>query len=254
MAPIILTSDPPDLGNIGPAIAVCAKGHRAPAGIEEFSVQQLLADPSIMNRSPLTLVVCGLSTLVTPANRVKLDPIWGWRRPGLRRISIDRLLFVGDPWRIWWHFSAVGQERWGFTDSFLAETRWKAAIEQQTEDPFSVDSVIEKCLGVVSCVSPFRFDHIPIRTISLSGEKHDEYAALKERLFRDVGSIAGIIKGLSGFAQAAAPERVMPTATRLFASPPPEIVRTDLPVDNFLSEQLLARIRLTNAIASLRAE
>lgn len=254
MEPIILTSEPLDLGDIGPAIAVCSKGHRAPAGIQEFSVQDLLADPRVMDRSPLTLVICGLSTLVTPANRVKLDPIWGWRRPGLRRISIDRLLFVGEPWRIWWHFSAIGQERWGFTDSFLAETRWKAAIEQQTEDPFSVESVLEKCRGLVRCMSAFRFGDIPVRTIQLSGEKHDEYAALKDRLFRDVSSVAGIIKGLAAFAQTAAPERVMPTPTRLFTSPPRELVRTDLPVDNFLSEQLLSRIKLTNAIASLRTE
>lgn len=248
---IILASKPPPLPDIGPAIAVVAKGYQAPDGIPVHSVEQLLEEPSLMDRSPLTLVVCGLSRLVTPSNRVRLDPIWGWRRPGLRRISIDHLLFVGEPWRIWWHFSAVDQERWGFTDSFLAETRWKRAIEEQQPDPFGVDSVIEKCRGVVRCVDAFRFGDVAVQTVRLQKHVHDEYAREKETAFRDVASIAGIIKRLAAFAQKAAPQRSIPSQSRLFASTSHTIVRTDLGVDEFLTSQLLERIRLTNAIASL---
>lgn len=250
---IFLTAEQPELGDIGPAIAVVAKGYSAPPGIPVHEVAELLAIPALMDRSPLTLVMCGISKLITPGNRVTLDPIWGRRRPGLRRISIDRLLFVSEPWRIWWHFSAVGDERWGYTDSFLAETRWRAAIERKLPDPFGIEETLRRCDGIVHVRDAFRFGSIPVRTIALPGHAHDEYALVKEAAFRDVGSIAGIIKRLSDFAQRICPERSVPTQSRLFSATPKEIVRTELAVDTYLTEHLLNRIKLTNAIADLRS-
>lgn len=249
MGRIILTHDPSPLEVSGRAFAVVAPGYSAPSGMKVVDVNELMVAPMRWIRGDVTMVVVGLSKLMTPGNRVRLGRVLLRPYEGLTRISIDRQLFVSDPWRMWWHFYAVGHERWGFTDSFLAESRWKMAHEQRTEDPFGVPKVLDAMRDVVEVRDAFRFGAIDVEVRHLSEQQHAAYARLKEEAFTHERSIAAIIKRLAAFAQEACPERSIPSPARLFQRPPSRIVRTDLGVDRYLVEQLMSRVELTNAIA-----
>lgn len=252
MASIILSRSRVDVDVDMPAIAVVAPGREGPSGIPVVKLEELLATPAkwLDGGEPLTMVVVGLSRMMTPANRVKLGRVILRPRAGLRRVSIDDVLFLSEPWRMWWHFRAVGaDEPWGLTDSFLAETRWKAAIELRTENPFSTERVCAAARGVIEARDPFRFAPIDVQVRPASATDHLQYAALKEECFTHERTVSAIIKRLAKFAQESVPERAIPTPARLFSSPPRRIVRTDLAVDTWLVGELLERVALTNAIA-----
>ncbi len=248
---IVLTRKKAELTDVrGRAFAIVAPGYEAPCGVEAVTLDAVLADPERWCEGGATMVIVGLSRLMTPSNRVKLGRVLLRPRAGLRRISVDELLFVSEPWRLWWHFYAVGAAgHWGLTDSFLAETRWNAAVEMQTPDPFGVESVSVAAAGVVRAIDPFVFQPVAVDTIPATKEVHAAYSQLKETLFTHEKTVAAIIKRLAAFAQASCPDRAVPSSAQLFKKPPARIVRTDLAVDTFLVGQLLDRIRLTNAIA-----
>jgi len=254
MARIYLTTRPFDaalLSDPDRAFAVVAPGYPTPVGLPVVELATLLERREEWLGAPGTMVVVGLSRLMTPSNRVKLGQVLLRPRPHLHRISVDEVLFVSEPWRMWWHFYAVGAERWGFTDSFLAETRWKNAHELRTSDPFGVEAVLRAMDGVVAGDEPFRFPEIEVETIEAPSRVHADYAAVKEEAFANEKTVAGIIRRLAAFAQQAEPRRAVPTPARLFrrGAAVPRIVATDLPVDRYLVAKHLEYVTLTNAIA-----
>lgn len=233
----------------GHAFAVVAAGHPVPTDLPIVTLDDLLKAPLAYLSDPGTMVVVGLSRLLTPSNRVKVGPLVMRQRPGIRRVVADDVLFVGDPWRLWWHFYAVGREQWGFPNSFLAESRWRMAVEKQTENPFSVERVCAAMNGVVRARGPFRFGAVAVDVVHVAPEVHAAYAEEKERAFADEKTLSAIVKRLASVAQAAVPERQIPAVGSLWRKPPVRIVRTDLKVDDFLVNQITERMALTNAIS-----
>ncbi len=233
------------------AFAVVAHGHPAPVDVPALSLTELLDDPLSHLREPGTMVVVGFSRLLTPSNRVKVGPYLLRQRPGIRRVVADDVMFVSEPWRLWWHLFAVGREAWGFSNSFLAESRWKMAVEKQTEDPFSISRVQGAIRGVVRARDPFRFPPVEVEVVPVGAEVHAAYAEEKERAFTDEKTLPAIVKRLAAIADHALPARHIPSVASLWRSPPTRIVRTDLKVDEFLVEQIVHRMALTNAIADV---
>jgi hypothetical protein len=253
MERILLTNQPADLGNVGHGFAVVAAGYEPPIGIRVVTLNDLMANTARWLDKPITMVVVGLSRMMTPTNRVQLGRVFLRPRDGLHRIMVDRQLFVSEPWRMWWQFRAVGADGpWGYTDSFLAETRWNRAIEMQEPDPFGIEPMLRNMRGVVRVVDAFRFGPIDVDVRRTDDRMKRRYAELKEEVFTHEKTLPAILRRLSQFAQEAEPDRSVPTAARLFAKPPTKIVRTDLAVDEFLVGQLLARVALTNAIAEFQ--
>lgn len=250
MEPILLADRVDQVEASGRCVAVVAPGRIAPAGMDVATIDAILERPSSwFNGKPLTMVLVGLSTILTPSNRARIGQVVLRPRPGVRRISVDDRLFNVDPWRMWWHFYAVGAERWGFTDSFLAETRWKAALELRTPCPFRKEAVMEACRGVVRSVRPFVFHPIEVEVVSTTAKTKAEYKHAKEAAFASEKTLPAILKRLARFAQSHVPSRVVPTAASFFKRPLTRIVRSDLAIDDFLVGQLLERADLTNAIA-----
>ena len=255
MAKILLTQRRADLGNIGAAFAVVADGYEAPVGLPSVPLEVVLADAERLLDGSKTMVVVGLTRMMTPTNRVQLGRVFLRPRPGLTRICVDRTLFVGEPWRAWWMFRAVGEDAYfGLTDSFLAETRWNAAEELGTEDPFSWEHLSHAMRGVVLVDSDaFRIPCPVWVTVPTSDEVKAEYAAEKERAFTNEKTLPAIVRRLAAVAQRAVPSRYVPELSTLFRSKarmPAPPVKTDLAVDTFLANRLDSRITLTNAIAN----
>jgi hypothetical protein len=197
-----------------------------------------------------TLVVVGLSKILTPANRTKIGPYLLRPIPGVKRISIDTTLFIVEPWRAWWHFGCVGAKYREFSYSYLAESRWKAAQEGHGGDPFSLEEIGKWGDGVIQSMDKNHFDDVSVHVIQMSKDIHEAYQALKAKCFDEEHTSAAIIKRLSDFADSACPFRVIPTMSQLFKRTSHRIVATDLGVDNWLTGQIMNMVTLTNGIAS----
>lgn len=251
------STTPPDI--TGRAFAVVAPGYDPPQGVEAVPLAEIEADPARWLGSPGTMIVVGLSRMMTPSNRVRLEPVLHQPWAGVQRISVDEVLFVAEPWRAFWHFIATGTPYEYYTDSFRAESRWLRAREQQTADPFDLDTIAKWGRGHVRAVDPFVFGPVVEQVIPCERDTLEEYAAEKEAAFAEETTIAAIVRRLSRFAAEVEPRRSIPTRAALFrrraglVPEPVRIVRTDLGVDRFLAADVRHLVTLTNGIAEVFA-
>jgi hypothetical protein len=221
------------------------------SGCWHLTWEEFEADPAAALRSRSLMIVVGLNKIITPANRTKVGPLLLRSEPGLRRVSVDRTLFISEPWRAWFHFGCVGAPYREYTYSYLAESHWKAAREGVREDPFTLEQIGQWGAGVVRCDYARWFEPLRAEVVQLDAAAHEEYAALKVRAFEEEHTESGVVGRLAAFAQERCPRRAIPSVARLFASTAPSIVRTDLAVDAYLAEQIERLVSLTDGIASL---
>ncbi len=196
------------------------------------------------------LILVGLTQMITPSNRT--DYLWETiynNTPNLEKIVIDMLPFRVDPWRIWFIFGAVGEKYLDYTYSYIAETHYKAYIEEQRKlNPFSLETIIKQGRNLIISDYKKYFKSVIIAEVPMSEEVHEEYKQKKEECFDKGTSISSIIKCLSNYVQNKYPKRKIPSKASIFNNRNIRIVKTDLKVDDFLVSELLDRINLTNNI------
>lgn len=222
------------------------------AGCRHMTFDAFEDDPRDAMRGRDTLAVVGLGRIITPGNRTRevfevlfnLTDDW-------QKVSLDRTLFVSEPWRAWFHFGFVGARYREYTYSYLAESHWKAFGDGvRGDDPFGLEAIVDCGRGVVRSEDEQYFDEVAVETVALGAAAHAEYQELKAVAFDEEHTAPAIIDRLSRFAQAACPLRRIPTPARLFDRTAHRIVRTDLKVDEYLTGRLLALVELTNGIAA----
>ena len=234
------------------SVCICAKGYTAPQtspGCLHLSASDFLAAPARALEGRTTLVVVGLNKIITPPNRTKVGPHLLRPRPGLRRISVDRTLFVSEPWRAWWHFGCVGAPYREYTYSYLAETHWNGAQDGLREDPFTLEAITQAGRGVIRVQPDYKVEPLLIQTIRLEQADHDAYAELKTLAFEEEHTAHAIVARLAAFAQERCPARRIPQASRVFDAPG-VVVRTDLRVDDHLVGRLVALVDLASGIGA----
>jgi len=197
------------------------------------------------------LVMVGLNKLITPSTRTK--HVWEIvynRMRDIRKVSIDRMLFVSEPWRAWFHFGFVGAKYLDYGYSYIAETRWKQWRDGVEEfNPFSAEEILTWAKGIVVCDYVEYFGRPTITVMPTTAAQKVEYEDLKAHLFETETTIKGVITKLARYAREVCPERRVPTLARVFDREQHEIVRTDLKVDEHLVSELVGLMELTNAIA-----
>jgi hypothetical protein len=197
-----------------------------------------------------TIVLVGMSRVRTPANRG--NPVWGFlhnHRKDIKKISVDRTLFVSEPWRAFFHFYWVHAPYGCYTYSYLAESHWKAAADGVRPDPFSLEFILSQGLGLIHSQEPAYFGPVAIKTVEVGPEVQAEYARLKAVCFDEEHTINAILVRLAKFAQQTVPTRSIPTTARLFEQREWEWTRTDLKIDEYLTGRLNGLVELTNGIA-----
>lgn len=75
---------------------------------------------------PELIVVIGLNRIITPSNRCDMvNEYLQTMTPNIRKICIDNEPFIGEPWRLWFHYSIANCGNFGITYSFAIETEWE---------------------------------------------------------------------------------------------------------------------------------
>lgn len=229
-------------------LCVTAKGYRAPhtlPGCRHTAWPITRADMAGVS----TLVLVGLSKMVTPANRTPISPIVLDPHPGLQRVVVDRALFVSEPWRAWFAFGAVGAEYDGYTYSYLAESHWRAAQDgKRAVDPFGADALTRWGRGVVAAPDAWRID-LRESVVPVADEVRDAYQAEKAAAFDEEHTENALLRRLGAWVQARVPARRVPAPTDLWRTERVDVVRTDLGVDRYLTDRLRRLAALTNHVA-----
>jgi len=75
---------------------------------------------------PEMIVVVGINRMITPSNRCDMvNEYLQTMTPNIPKVSIDNAPFIGEPWRLWWHYDVANIEKWGVSYSYAIETEWK---------------------------------------------------------------------------------------------------------------------------------
>src|SRR3990167_8127646 len=199
-----------------------------------------------------SLLLVGLNHMITPSNRTEMawEVVYN-NTPELPKFVVNRTPFIGEPWRLWFSFGAVGAKYLDYTYSYISESHYNAFIEGITEsNPFSVETALAATSGVIESDYPEWFTRIDVKEIPMSSDVHSDYLQLKDRCFEEETSIKAIFRRLGAFAQQACPQRCMP-ATSLFDHRELSVTATNLKIDQYLIGHIKEAVALTNAITRL---
>ncbi len=201
-----------------------------------------------------TVVFVGANKFFTPSTRFHpVFEILQYGLPGLKRYSIDIAPYIGPIWRLWAHFSFAGVPYGDYTYSYLLESHYNAYLDGAREDnPMAFNKIAQYAAGNVSIDYTRYFAEPSVRIVYLTEAVHREYQELKARLFDECSTITPIIRGLSRFASLHCRERHIPQEHRIFDFPDSiRIVRTDLKVDEYLTNKLLEKIAEVNKVVEV---
>jgi hypothetical protein len=227
------------------------RAHRRPVVPWTVSAAEYFELPMADIRRADVVVVVGLSQIVTPGNRVRTGPRLTEPWDGPPRVSVDRALFLGEPWRAWWHWGCVRAPWDDVETSFRMENLCAQALDKRRPDPCTIEEFVRVGTGVVRADdTAARFGGLDVEVLPTDPTGYDEE---KARAFEEETTPAGLTRRLGQWAQAREPRRSVPTTARLFLElgrgRPPKVVATDLPVDRWLVSRLRHLIDLTDGIA-----
>jgi len=84
---------------------------------------------------PPAIVVIGLNRIITPSNRCDMvNEYLQTMTPNIPKICIDTAPFIGEPWRLWFHYSIAGCGRFNINYSYAIETEWKKWFYRDATD------------------------------------------------------------------------------------------------------------------------
>lgn len=93
-------------------------------GVEIIPFQKWRLEYS--NYHPELLIVQGINRMITPSNRCDfINEYMQTLTPNVKKISIDSAPFIGEPWRLWFHYSIANCGNFNINYSYAIETEWK---------------------------------------------------------------------------------------------------------------------------------
>ncbi len=128
-------------------------------------------------------VIIGLNRMINPANRC--DFVFSFlstATPNIPKYSIDNAPFIGEPWRVFWHYLFTKSGHWPESHSYAVETNWKKWFFREESDWSGSADNIRLMTGDTT------FSDLPKLTSSFSfsdASEHEEwYASTREQVFK----------------------------------------------------------------------
>lgn len=129
------------------------------------------------------VVFVGLNRMISPGNRC--DFVFSFlstATPNIPKYSIDSLPFIGEPWRVFWHYLFTRSGHWPESHSYAVETNWKKWFFRESEDWSGSAANIRLMMGdaTYSDLSP-----LSSQFGFFDASSHEEwYANIKEHVFK----------------------------------------------------------------------
>jgi len=102
-------------------------------GIEYMKFQKF--KQTYFNHYINSIIIVGLNRIITPSNRCDMvnDFLQTMTR-NIPKISIDTSPFIGEPWRLWYHFDITNSGKFNVPHGYAIETEWKHWFYRDTND------------------------------------------------------------------------------------------------------------------------
>lgn len=202
--------------------------------------------------TPEMFVVVGLNRIITPSNRCDLvNEYLQTMTPNIPKICVDTAPWIGEPWRLWWHYSIAAAGRWGVSYSYAIETEWKKWFYRETPDcRLSGENIRMFISDTISDLDPLS---VSFEFVEPGGDDEAWYAEVKAEIFERHATPKMWINALLRAANARygldlAVDTYRNAAPDLFG--PQKIVVPDIGVYRFVAEENIRRAKIYNEVIS----
>lgn len=120
------------------------------------------------------IIFVGLNRMITPSNRCEMvnDYMQNMTR-NIDKVSIDTAPFIGEPWRLFFHWDVTNNDQFGLPHSYAMETEWKHWFLRDVNDCRFAGKNISKYLTKT-------YSDLELLSASISYSDRDDAAWYKE--------------------------------------------------------------------------
>ncbi|OGS40528.1 MAG: hypothetical protein A3K77_00860 [Euryarchaeota archaeon RBG_13_31_8] len=141
----------------------------------EYKKKYTLFDPELF-------IIIGLNRIITPSNRC--DMVHEYLHtitPNIKKISIDTEPFIGEPWRLWFHYSITHSGNFNINYSYIIEGEWQYWFYRNRQDcRLSQDNIR---LFITDTISDLELYKTSFEFFDISAMEETWYSKTKEFIF-----------------------------------------------------------------------
>tara|TARA_Y100000034_G_scaffold95703_1_gene116366 strand:+ start:28 stop:825 length:798 start_codon:yes stop_codon:yes gene_type:complete len=127
-------------------------------------------------------IFIGLNRIINPSNRCEMvfDHMQSMTR-NIEKISVDTEPFLGEPWRLWYHYDMTNSDKFGVPHGYAIETEWQHWFYQKITDCRLSANNLDRYIGgtysdLDELTTTFEFSEV-------SSEDLSWYEKMKEHVF-----------------------------------------------------------------------
>lgn len=144
---------------------------------------------------PDLIIMVGLNRIITPSNRCDMvNEYLQTMTANTPKISIDTSPFIGEPWRLWYHYSIANCGAFNITYSYALETEWQSWFYRDVDDCRIAGHNIRPLIASTISDLPLLRAEFNFREVVEDESKW--YVTAKEAVFEKHNSPKMIINGL----------------------------------------------------------
>lgn len=199
------------------------------------------------------MVIVGLNRIINPANRCDfIHEHLTTLTPNIQKVSIDTLPWIGEPWRLYYHYQYSRCGKFGVSYSYPIEGEWQKWFYRESNDSQLSGNNIG--LLIESTYSDLDLLDASFELIEPSDNELEWYAQAKENVFSKYDTPKMLINNLLKLANAHFGLDVSfdsfrsPATTDLFGKKSNAFTMPDIGIYRFMAEENRRRMHTFNAV------
>jgi len=145
--------------------------------------------------NPDLIIIIGPNRIITPSNRCDMvNEYLQTMTLNTPKICLDTAPFIGEPWRLWFHYSIANCGKFNITYSYAIETEWEKWFYREVIDcRLSGDHIRLFISDTISDLDPMTSSFC---FFEVSGGEQWQYQKMKEHVFSKYNSPKLLINNL----------------------------------------------------------
>ena len=203
--------------------------------------------------NPDLIVIIGLNRIITPSNRCDMvNEYLQTMTPSTPKICIDSDPFIGEPWRLWFHYSIANAGKFNITYSYVIETEWRHWFYRDKPDcRLAADNIRLFITDTVSNIAPFE-TRFKFEDVGPDDEKW--YSDIKDMIFEKYNTPKMFINNLLKMANQHYGLKISYDSFRIRPDPistgPPVVNVPDIGVYRFVLDEAKRRMKIYNEVVT----
>jgi len=194
---------------------------------------------------PNMIILVGLNRIITPSNRCDfINEYMQTMTPNVPKISVDTAPFIGEPWRLWFHYSIANCGKFNITYSYIIETEWQHWFYRDIQDcRLSGQNIKLFLTDTVSDIQPLK---TKFYFSDISEHENKWYQESKKNVFDKFNTPKMLINNILKLTNKYFGLKI--SYDSFLADE--KIIVPDLPIYRFVSEECKRRMNIYNEVIS----